>query len=159
MTTPPQSYRRTQFGRAMAYSGLPGLAIALVMWFLVGPTALFVAAVMAGVLVLVLLLFGCLTVEIAGGHLRIRFGVGLVRKSWALDQVDRCRPVRNSWLYGWGIRKIPGGWLYNVSGLDAVELKMKSGKMVRIGTGEPQALSAAIEEALGALDPSDSPGP
>ena len=129
------------------------------MWFLVGPTALFVAAaLMAGVLVLVILLFGNLTVEIAGGHLRIRFGVGLIRKSWRLDQVDRCRPVRNSWVYGWGIRKIPGGWLYNVSGLDAVELKMKSGKACRIGTDEPQALCAALEEALAARDPPDSAG-
>lgn len=155
MTTPSQSYRHTQLGRAMACSCLPGLVIALAAWFLVGPVALFVAAVMAGVLVLVLLVFGSLTVEVAGGHLRIRFGIGLIRKRWPLDEIEACRPVRNSWLNGWGIRKIPGGWLYNVSGLDAVELKMKSGKAVRIGTDEPQALTAALEKELAPRTPAD----
>lgn len=116
-------------------------------------------ALWAGGLLLVILLFASLTVEIAGGHLRIRFGIGLIRKRWPLDEIEGCRPSRTSWLYGWGIRKIPGAWLYNVSGLDAVELKMKSGKAVRIGTDGPQALCAALEEALAARNPQDSAGP
>jgi len=155
MDTPPQSYRRTQFGRVIAASCLPGLVIPLVVWFFVGPVAVWVAAVIVGVHVLVVLLFGSLTVEIAGGHVRIRFGIGLVRKRWPLEGIEACRTVRNSWIYGWGIRKIPGAWLYNVSGLDAVELKLKSGKRVRIGTGEPQALSAALEKELSARTPED----
>lgn len=160
MTTPPQSYRRTQFGRVIAASCLPGLVPAVVLvWYIRTPEVNWVAAAIVGVLVLVLLLFGSLTVEIAGGHLRIRFGVGLIRKRWPLDGIEGCRPVRNSWLYGWGIRKIPGAWLYNVSGLDAVELKMKSGKAVRIGTDEPRALCAALEEALAASSPPDPAGP
>ena len=157
MNTPPQSYRRTQFGRVIAASCLPGLVIALVVWFFVGPVAVWVAAVIVGIHALVLLLFGSLTVEVSGGHLRIRFGIGLIRKRWPLDGIESCRPVRNTWLYGWGIRKIPGAWLYNVSGLDAVELKLKSGKRVRIGTAEPQALLAAVENELAARAPSDPP--
>lgn len=155
MNTPPPSYRRTQFGRVIAACCLPGVVIALVVWFFVGPVAVSAAAVIVGVHVLVVLLFGSLTVEIAGGHVRIRFGIGLVRKRWPLDGIEACRPVRNTWLYGWGIRKIPGGWLYNVSGLDAVELKLKGGKTVRIGTDEPQALAAALEKELSARTPED----
>ncbi len=96
-------------------------------------------------------LFASLTVEIDAEHLRIRFGIGLIRKRFPLDQIDTCRSVKNSWLYGWGIRLTPHGWLYNVSGLEAVELKMKSGKTYRIGTDEPAALTAALQAALASL--------
>jgi hypothetical protein len=58
--------------------------------------------------------------------------------------------VRNRWYYGWGIRITPRGWLYNVSGLDAVELALKNGKCVRIGSDEPHALARAIDHARGA---------
>ena len=54
------------------------------------------------------------------------------------------RQVRNKWWYGWGIRKIPKGWMYNVWGLDAVELEMESGKVFRIGTDEPDQLLGAL---------------
>jgi hypothetical protein len=50
-----------------------------------------------------------------------------------------------------GIRKIPGGWLYNISGADAVELTLKGGKRCRIGTDVPEELERAIEPALAAL--------
>ncbi|MCY3739116.1 MAG: hypothetical protein OXG13_22160 [Gemmatimonadaceae bacterium] len=156
MNTPPPSYRRTQFGRVIAASCLPGLVpVVVLVWYIRTPEVNWVAAAIAGVLVLVLLLFGSLTVEVSGGHVRIRFGIGLIHKRWPLDGIEACRPVRNTWLYGWGIRKIPGGWLYNVSGLDAVELKLKGGKTVRIGTDEPQALAAALEKELSARTPED----
>jgi hypothetical protein len=35
--------------------------------------------------------------------------------------------------------------LYNVSGLDAVELKLKSGDIHRIGTDDPAGLAAALQ--------------
>jgi hypothetical protein len=41
----------------------------------------------------------------------------------------------------------PGFRLYNVSGLDAVELHLKSGEIRRIGTDDPQGLAAAIEQS------------
>lgn len=41
-----------------------------------------------------------------------------------------------------------GGRLYNVSGLDAVELRLKSGEVRRIGTDDPQGLSAVLQSGL-----------
>ena len=156
MDTLSPSYRRTQLGRVIAACSLPGLVpVVVLVYYIRTPAVNWVAAAIVGFLVLVLLLFGSLTVEISGGHVRIRFGIGLIRNRWPLDGIEGCRPVRNTWLYGWGIRKIPGAWLYNVSGLDAVELKLKSGKTVRIGTDEPQALSAALEKELSARTPED----
>lgn len=41
----------------------------------------------------------------------------------------------------------PHGWLFNVSGLDAVELELINNRRFRIGTDEPQRLIAAIQTA------------
>jgi hypothetical protein len=38
--------------------------------------------------------------------------------------------------------------IFNVSGLDAVEIKMKNGKIYRIGTDEPKQLERAILQAI-----------
>jgi hypothetical protein len=53
--------------------------------------------------------------------------------------------VRNHWWNGFGIRMRSGFRLYNVSGLDAVELQLKSGEIRRIGTDDPQALVEALK--------------
>jgi hypothetical protein len=57
--------------------------------------------------------------------------------------------VTNPWYYGWGIRWTPKGPLYNVSGFEAVEIRMLSGKSFRIGTDEPDLLRQAIDKAIG----------
>jgi hypothetical protein len=63
--------------------------------------------------------------------------------------------VRNRWWWGWGIRRIGRGqWLFNVSGLDAVELSMKNGKTYRIGTDEPQRLCEVVQSRLPKTVPS-----
>jgi len=108
-------------------------------------------AIVTSVLLVVAILMGALTVEVDDALVRLRFGIGLVRKSFRLDEIASCRPVRNKWWWGWGIRLIPGGWLYNVSGLDAVELELKNGKVFRIGTDEPQVLSDFIRLKLGQI--------
>jgi hypothetical protein len=52
-----------------------------------------------------------------------------------------------------GIRLSPGGVLWNVSGLDAVELSLDGGRRFRVGTDEPRALAAAIAQAKDAASP------
>ncbi|MEK6756459.1 MAG: hypothetical protein AABZ02_09950 [Bacteroidota bacterium] len=94
-------------------------------------------------------LFGALTVVVAEQTLTIRFGVGIIRKSFSLDEVKAFREVENPWTYGWGVRLTPHGWLYNISGLRAVEIEMISGKKYRIGTNEPEALIDALRQAVG----------
>ncbi len=144
------TYRHTQFGKVIVVATVSVIPLAVLPVWLVGTTT--IAWLILGGLVVflavVLALFASLTVEIDAEHLRIRFGIGLIRKRFPLDQIDTCRPVKNPWIYGWGIRLTPYGWLYNVSGQEAVELKMKSGKTCRIGTDEPESLTAALEEAL-----------
>ena len=109
------------------------------------------AAVAGGVLLVLLaglILFGSLTVEVSSARLAVWFGPGAIRKVFRMEDIQDARIVRNPWYYGWGIRLTPHGWLFNVSGYDAVELRFKSGRRFRIGTDEAQQLLAAIQQAL-----------
>ena len=94
------------------------------------------------------MLFPTLTVVVERDRVRCFFGVGLIRRELRVSDIVAVSVVRNPWSYGWGLRLIPGGWLWNVSGLDAVELRLHDGKLFRIGTDEPNALHDAITTAL-----------
>ncbi|MCK4404747.1 MAG: hypothetical protein KAW02_06600 [candidate division Zixibacteria bacterium] len=93
-------------------------------------------------------LFSTLTVTGFPNYIEIKFGIGLIRKKFYYKDIRSCSVQKNPFLYGWGIRKIPGGWLYNVSGSMSVQLDMKDGKMYRIGTAEPQKLGEFIKTRL-----------
>ena len=95
-----------------------------------------------------LVLFATLTVVIEEDVLRIRFGPGILRKNFSLKDIESCHVVKNPWYYGWGIHITPHGWLYNVSGSYAVEIKMKTGKKYRIGTDVPNDLETAIRQSM-----------
>lgn len=141
-------YRHTQTGKLLL--ALVAVPIAVIIWVTIFIEATTAALPVLGLMVVALLLFGTLTVEVDRESVLIRFGPGVIRQRFPLSEVRAVRLVRNKWYYGWGIRIIPGGWLYCVSGLDAVELEMASGPRHRIGTDRPQELLAAIREALGA---------
>lgn len=95
------------------------------------------------------LLFATLTVTVYDDSLLAAFGIGLVRKRVWFRDVVSFRRVRNPWIYGFGIHYFPGGTLYNAAGKSAIEFKMATGRYVRIGTGEPDALLAVLQEATG----------
>jgi hypothetical protein len=107
------------------------------------------SSVAIGIFVIASMLFPTLTVEIEGDRLKCWFGIGLIRKEFDLAEIVEAKAVRNRWHYGLGIRYTPHGWLFNISGLDAVELALKSGKHFRIGTDEPERLVAAIRQSAG----------
>ncbi|MGC1861915.1 MAG: hypothetical protein WA733_12530 [Methylocystis sp.] len=88
--------------------------------------------------------FSSLTVEVTPTRLIWFFGPGLLCKSIERAAIMGATPVRNPWWYGWGIHLTPRGWLYNVGGLDAVELALSNGSTLRIGSDEPAALAKAL---------------
>lgn len=95
-------------------------------------------------MILCLGLFHSLSVNITKESLTVAFGPGVIRKQFALTDIEAASQVRNHWFYGWGIRLTPRGWMYNVSGYDAVELQFKNGKRFRIGTDDPRGLLDAL---------------
>ncbi len=94
-----------------------------------------------------LLLLGRLTVRVTDTEVAHWFGPGVFRRRYRLADLDAVQRVRNPWIWGRGIRLFPGGTLYNVSGLDAVEFRLPDGKRIRIGTDRPADLERAIETA------------
>jgi hypothetical protein len=101
-------------------------------------------------LAILLLLFCTLTVRISTDRLVLYFGPGLIRKSIPLASIASVSPAANRWWYGFGVRITPHGWLYNVSGLKAVQISTWAGRSLRIGTDEPEALCRAIDQARAA---------
>ena len=123
------------------------LALVLVMLGVEGSTprwlVVLAAVAMAG-LVAFVTLFTRLTVTVDESDVSIAFGRGWPHRTIARAAIVSHAPVRNSWWYGWGIRWIPGGGLWNVWGLDAVELILDNGRRFRIGIDDPAGLDAAL---------------
>ncbi len=111
-------------------------------------------AVIPGIVMLVVFtaiivaLFHSLTVRISRSDIALSFGVGLIRKQFPIGDISGASIVQNRWYNGFGIRKIRGGWLYNVSGFDAIEIQFKNKRKYRIGTNQPKELLAAVESAI-----------
>ena len=103
----------------------------------------------AGIVLVVLaaatIVFSSLTVEVNANELSWRFGPGFWTYRLPLEDIETVAVVRNHWWNGFGIRRGAGFRLYNVSGLDAVELHLKSHDVRRIGTDDPQGLARALQ--------------
>ena len=93
-------------------------------------------------------LFSSLTIQITDRALRWQFGPGLIRKEVPLREIERAEVTETTLLQGWGIHYTYRGWLYNVSGFQAVAVRLKSGKQFLLGTDEPKRLCDAISLSL-----------
>jgi hypothetical protein len=142
----------TQFGTLSVAVLFPVLIFCIVMLIITGFDEIIPALILLFVIVtflVCLLIFYKLTIEIDDTHLSFSLGTGLINKKYALKDIESCVPVKNSAIYGVGIRLIPGGWLYNVSGQYAVELAFKNKKSkIRIGTDKPGEVAETINKLL-----------
>lgn len=147
-------YKHRQTGTTILW--VLGLGVAMTAAVLIssaasGSTLAVIPAAVLIVLSACMLLFGALTVEVQPERVVLWFGPGLIRKEFRVKEIRGAAVVRNPWYWGWGIRLTPHGWLFNVSGFDAVEIKLSSGLKYRIGTDDPQALLSAILRAVEAV--------
>jgi hypothetical protein len=70
---------------------------------------------------------------------------------WELARLDitmEAVVIQQPWSQhcGWGIRWIGRGWLWNVSGLRAVELELRDGRRFRVGSNRPERLAEALRQ-------------
>lgn len=112
-----------------------------------GPPVIFILGVGLAILLITAACFSTLTVEVSATALLWRFGPGLIRFSIPLGEITSVAPARTPLWAGIGIHWIFTGWVYNVSGRDAVEVTKRDGSRVWVGTDEPMLLAAAIERA------------
>ena len=142
----------SQFGTFSVIMAASIIAFLLAMLLIMGRNNAAPAAILIPVAIIMatmLLIFYKLTITVDDTWVSFRLGIGLVRKKYRISDIKSCKPVRNAAMYGIGIRKIPGGWLYNVSGLGAIELEFRnSSSIVRIGTDKPELVAQTINNLL-----------
>src|SRR5207247_6281091 len=91
-----------------------------------------ISVVISLLLLVTIPLFCKLRIEIDDQTLLASFGIGLIKKKVPLAQIIAYAPIQIRWWYGWGIHLTPSGWLYNVSGLDAVAITSRRGLKIRL---------------------------
>jgi len=137
-------YQHTQRGTLMLVVLIAGALLFAILAFLTAGGGRWAGAAVALGLLVLAWLFSSLTVSVSDSDVQWHFGPGLWRYRLPLADIVNVSIVRNSVLNGFGIRMRPGFRLYNVSGLDAVELQLKSGDIRRIGTDDARGLAAAL---------------
>jgi len=139
-------YRHTQTSLLFLAILGPVLLFILVLTLSTGllPVTIFALILIAACLIT----FITLTIEVKADRIELLFGPGLVRTSFPLRDIRNLEIVRNSFTDGFGMHWTPSSWIFNISGFDAVEIEMKDGNCIRIGTDEPVELVKAIEDAL-----------
>lgn len=150
-------YKHTQIGYLMLVVTLAVVALFVRVYLMaaaeppsVDSGSNFAVTTIMALIVFVLASFGTLQAAIDEQYLRIKFGWGIYQKKFLLDDIISAQIVKNHWYYGWGIRVWPWPkmWIFNVSGFDAVEIRLKNGKTYRIGTDEPEKLRQAIQNSI-----------
>ena len=138
-------YENTQSSPPILRLAVAGiLALAAIPSAIAGAwVGLAVVLVVAALVAVALATFGRLTVTVSAEGLKAAFGWGWPRRTLPWTDATAVRAVRNRWWYGFGIRWFPGGTLWNVWGLDAVEFDLGSGRKLRIGTDQPEQLLEA----------------
>jgi hypothetical protein len=135
-------YRHKQYGQVLQRV-LIGSAAGIFALGLIAGVA-HIALPMAAVLTLAGWAFSSLTVEVSPQELTWFFGPGLFRKHVSRDKIMSASPVHNKRWWGWGIHLTPRGWLYNVDGLEAVEIVLRGGKTLRVGSDDAIGLARAL---------------
>jgi hypothetical protein len=139
-------YEHTQRAGALQAALIAGAAVCgLLSRVVAAPPALLVAG--AVVLVLAAYIFSSLTVAVTEEALIWAFGPGVIRKQVPLADIRAADVTTTRWYEGWGIHRTRRGWLYNVSGFQAVAITLKNGRRFLLGTDEPARLQAAITRA------------
>lgn len=161
MPRPAPSYSHTQVGWWLIVT-LGVVALAMVAIFngvgldsqsLPPTSARIIGWAVVLTLVMTSALLTSLTVRVTSDRVCWHFGPGVLRFSLPLAEITSVAATRTPLWAGIGIHWIFTGWVYNVSGRDAVQLMKRDGSKVWIGTDEPDALAAAIEGARAASGP------
>ena len=97
---------------------------------------------------LISFLFHSLNIKVNTSEINWSFGPGFWKKSVKLEAVNSVRVINTKWYYGLGIRYIPSGWLYTVSGTKAIQLELKDGSKINLGTNDPDSLVEVIKSQL-----------
>lgn len=97
---------------------------------------------------LLFMLFSSLTITVSNDRLQWHFGPGLIRKQVGIKEIASAEIIRTRLWDGLGIHYTRRGWLYNVSGRDAVAITLKDGKPFVLGSNDAVGLWEAIQQRI-----------
>jgi hypothetical protein len=137
-------YAHTQIGHVIIWSLVGVIALIAITGFVGSSPHREIPPIVLIILLVSLALFYKLRITIEGDTLRASFGIGIIRKNVRLADIAGCEAIRTRWWYGWGIHLTPYGWLYNVSGFDAVAITLRNGQKLALGTDDPHGLAKAV---------------
>ena len=141
-------YEHTQIGHLIIWPLLVGAVLCATRAIFESAPHRETLLIVSVVLLITLALFYKLTITINEETLSASFGIGMIRKRVSVAEIAACEPIRIRWWYGWGIHLTLYGWLYNVSGLDAVAITLRNGRKFALGTDHPQGLAEALRSAI-----------
>lgn len=143
----PRRYLETQPATVIrVVTGLTFLCLIILIVVVPLPTSARVILVAAGVMELMLaFLLWSMTVEVAQGAVQVRFGPGVIRRSYPVAKIVRATPTTRPWHRGRGVRIAPRATLMVVSGSTALEMELESGRIILLGSPDPARLAEAIE--------------
>jgi hypothetical protein len=142
-------YRHTQYGILMGVVFL--VTGALIVYFaleIIAESRWESAVIMICLYVLGVASFHSFTIEVSEEKLKFRFGIGIIQKSYFIAEIKSVKEVINPWYYFWGVKSIPGGWFYAIAPGEAIEIILKNGKVVQLGTNQSKMLKEAIDAAI-----------
>ncbi len=121
------------------------------------PLSLMGYVILMAILIFVLLMFYKLKIRVDDLGIHVIYGFGLIHIKINPEKVNQVKIVKTPWYYGFGIRFIGRGMLYNIQGPHAVEIAYSKGtskgKTVLIGSDDTIALKDAIEKRYNVSEP------
>lgn len=102
--------------------------------------------ILSALIILILAIFLKLDTNIVNGNINVKLPP-ILNKNIGRDEISRIEKINYRPLIdfgGWGIRFGKGGIIYNMRGNQAVKLSLKSGKIIYIGTQNPDQLINSI---------------
>lgn len=134
-------YQHTQVGyTTMIITGIAFGALLYLTFLTPRPVLIGITAIVG----LALVLFSTLTVIVRNQTVEVFFGPGLIHRRIPIDRIREVHTVRTPWHYGWGIRLTPSGWLWNVYGLEGIEIRFTDGSTFRVGSDEADKLTEVL---------------
>ena len=139
-------YEHTQIGHVIIWSLLP--IILITSGALIGSSSHREPPTVVSIILLVcLVLFYKLRITIEDETLRASFGPALSARECGLRRLSDAS--RFAFVVVWlGFHLTPYGWLYNVSGFDAVAITLRDGRKFALGTDDSHGLTTAIRAGI-----------
>lgn len=106
----------------------------------------------AGVFLLLAACFRQLTVREESDVLVVQFGpLPLLRRRLPFAEIESATRGRTTILDGWGVHLSPrGGWTWNIWGFDCVDVRLSGGRVIHIGTDDPDGLESFLQSRIAA---------